>query len=114
MHPGKVGALNANRRRMRRRLERLDGRRGGCVSEEVQAALREHVEELFGAGTRVARAALLGGGASMEAWAVDAETPRGPLPLLLRRAAGGRIYSEALAWRARGTSSAGRTPCSSP
>jgi aminoglycoside phosphotransferase (APT) family kinase protein len=66
------------------------------VSQEVQAALREHLDELFGAGTRVARAALLGGGASMEAWAVDAETPRGPLPLLLRRAAGGRIYSEAL------------------
>ncbi len=66
------------------------------MSEMVQAALRERLEELFGAGTRVARAALLGGGASMEAWAVDAETPRGPLPLLLRRAAGGRIYSEAL------------------
>src|SRR5713101_6924488 len=62
----------------------------------VQAVLRERLEELFGAGTRVTRAALLGGGASMEAWAVDAETPRGPLPLLLRRAAGGRIYSEAL------------------
>jgi aminoglycoside phosphotransferase (APT) family kinase protein len=62
----------------------------------VRAALREGLEELFGAGTRVARATLLGGGASMEAWAVDAETPRGPLPLLLRRAAGGRIYSEAL------------------
>jgi len=66
------------------------------VSEMVQAVLRERLEELFGAGTRVTRAALLGGGASMEAWAVDAETPRGPLPLLLRRAAGGRIYSEAL------------------
>ena len=84
------------------------------MSDAVQAALRGCIEELFGAGTRLARATLLGGGASMEAWAVDAETPRGPLPLLLRRAAGGRIYSEALAWQARGTSSAGRTPCSSP
>jgi aminoglycoside phosphotransferase (APT) family kinase protein len=32
----------------------------------------------------------------MEAWALDVETPRGPLALLVRRAAGGRIYSEAL------------------
>src|SRR3989442_2790797 len=32
----------------------------------------------------------------MEAWAVDAETPRGPLSLLVRRAAGGRIYRQAL------------------
>jgi len=66
------------------------------VTEAVQAALGAHLEELFGAGTRVVRAALLGGGASMEAWAVDAETPRGPLSLLLRRAAGGRIYRDAL------------------
>jgi aminoglycoside phosphotransferase (APT) family kinase protein len=68
----------------------------GRVNEAVQAALRERLEELFGAGTRLARAVLLGGGASMEAWAVDAETPRGPLALLVRRAAGGRIYPQAL------------------
>ena len=32
----------------------------------------------------------------MEAWAVDAETPQGALPLLLRRGAGGRIFRDAL------------------
>ena len=32
----------------------------------------------------------------MEAWALDLHTPAGPLPLLLRRSAGGRIYREAL------------------
>lgn len=66
------------------------------MSEAVQEALRGHLEELFGGGTRLARAALLGGGASMEAWAIDVETGRGPVALLLRRAAGGRIYRDAL------------------
>jgi len=66
------------------------------MSDAVQAALRGCIEELFGAGTRLSRATLLGGGASMEAWAVDAETSRGPVPLLVRRAAGGRIYRDAL------------------
>jgi aminoglycoside phosphotransferase (APT) family kinase protein len=66
------------------------------VSEGVQAALAERLAELLGPGTRVERAALLAGGASMEAWAVDARTSRGPLALLVRRAAGGRIFSEAL------------------
>ena len=64
--------------------------------EAVQVALGACVEELFGAGTKLARASLLGGGASMESWAVDAETPRGPVALLVRRAAGGRIYRDAL------------------
>src|SRR5919201_1206169 len=66
------------------------------MQDTVEAALRERLAELFGAGTRLVRATLLGGGASMEAWAVDAETARGPLALLVRRAAGGRIYREAL------------------
>jgi aminoglycoside phosphotransferase (APT) family kinase protein len=66
------------------------------MSEAVQGALRERLAELFGPGTRLERASLLPGGASMEAWAVDAETPRGPLSLLVRRASGGRIYREAL------------------
>jgi aminoglycoside phosphotransferase (APT) family kinase protein len=66
------------------------------MSESVEAALRERLTELFGSGARLVRAALLGGGASMEAWSVDAETARGPVALLVRRAAGGRIYREAL------------------
>ena len=66
------------------------------MSDAVQAALRRCIEDLFGKGAGLARATLLGGGASMEAWAVDAETPHGPVPLLVRRAAGGRIYRDAL------------------
>jgi len=66
------------------------------MNEAVETALRDRLAELFGSGTQLVRAALLGGGASMEAWAVDVETPRGPLALLVRRAAGGRIYREAL------------------
>jgi aminoglycoside phosphotransferase (APT) family kinase protein len=76
------------------RTERRDGRLR--MDERVVAALRERLTELFGAGTRATGAVLLGGGASMEAWALDVETPRGPVALLVRRAAGGRIYSEAL------------------
>jgi len=66
------------------------------MNERVEAALHERLVELFGAGTRLTRAALLGGGASMEAWAIDVETPGGSLAVLVRRAAGGRIYREAL------------------
>jgi aminoglycoside phosphotransferase (APT) family kinase protein len=66
------------------------------MSEAVQGALRERLVELFGPETRFLRASLMPGGASKEAWAVDAETARGPLSLLVRRAAGGRIYREAL------------------
>jgi aminoglycoside phosphotransferase (APT) family kinase protein len=51
---------------------------------------------LFGGEVHVGQLALLAGGASMEAWAVDVETPQGALPLLLRRAAGGRIFRNAL------------------
>jgi aminoglycoside phosphotransferase (APT) family kinase protein len=39
---------------------------------------------------------LLPGGASKEAWAVDISTTGGPLPLLVRRAAGGVIHAETL------------------
>jgi len=74
-----------------------EGRDGRSMTGEVEAALRRRVEEAFGAGARLARASLLAGGASMEAWSVDVETPRGPLALLFRRAAGGRIYRDALA-----------------
>jgi aminoglycoside phosphotransferase (APT) family kinase protein len=66
------------------------------VTGVVEAALRDCVEELFGAGGRFVRASLLAGGASMEAWSVDAETSGGPVALLFRRASGGRIYRDAL------------------
>jgi aminoglycoside phosphotransferase (APT) family kinase protein len=66
------------------------------VTVELRAALEERLASLLGGEVRVERLALLAGGASMEAWAVDAQTPSGPLPLLLRRGAGGRIYRDAL------------------
>jgi aminoglycoside phosphotransferase (APT) family kinase protein len=78
------------------RFHLADAMETNPVSDAVQGALRGPLEELFGVGTRLSRAALLGGGASMEAWAVDAETPRGPIALLVRRAAGGRIFRDAL------------------
>ena len=66
------------------------------MSTELRSALEEKLAPLFGGTVRVQRLSLLAGGASMEAWAVDAETPQGALPLLLRRGAGGRIFRDAL------------------
>ena len=66
------------------------------MTGELRTALEERLVSLFGGEVRVERLALLGGGASMEAWAVDAQTPSGPVPLLLRRGAGGRIFRDAL------------------
>lgn len=66
------------------------------MTDELRTALQPRLSALLGGAVRVDRLALLAGGASMEAWAVDAQTPQGPLPLLLRRGAGGRIYRDAL------------------
>jgi aminoglycoside phosphotransferase (APT) family kinase protein len=66
------------------------------VTDELRVALEEHLAPLFDGPVRVERLALLAGGASMEAWAVDAQTKAGPRPLLLRRGAGGRIFRDAL------------------
>ena len=66
------------------------------MTDELRIALQQKLSALFGGEVQVERLALLAGGASMEAWAVDTQTPRGPLPLLLRRGAGGRIYRDAL------------------
>jgi aminoglycoside phosphotransferase (APT) family kinase protein len=63
---------------------------------DLRAALEERLPALFGGPVRVEKLALLGGGASMEAWALEVEAPSGPLSLVLRRASGGRIYPEAL------------------
>jgi aminoglycoside phosphotransferase (APT) family kinase protein len=66
------------------------------VTVELRAALEERLTSLFGGPVKVERLALLAGGASMEAWSVDAVTPDGPTPLLVRRGAGGRIFKDAL------------------
>jgi aminoglycoside phosphotransferase (APT) family kinase protein len=63
---------------------------------ELRAALEERLASLFGNPVEVERFTLLAGGASMEAWAVDAQTRDGPMPLLLRRGTGGRIFRDAL------------------
>lgn len=51
---------------------------------------------LFGADIWVERLALLAGGASKEAWALDLRTPQGMRELLVRRAGGGVIHQETL------------------
>ena len=66
------------------------------MSESVRAALQPPLEARFGSPLAIERLSLVGGGASMEAWALDVQTPHGPMALLLRRSAGGRIYREAL------------------
>jgi len=60
------------------------------------AALRERLASLFGTAIAIERLALLAGGASKEAWALDLHTPRGTLELLVRRAGGGVIHSQTL------------------
>jgi len=68
----------------------------GAVSEELRRELTARLPALVAGPVEVAHLALLAGGASMEAWAVEARTPRGPLSLVVRRASGGRIYRDAL------------------
>jgi aminoglycoside phosphotransferase (APT) family kinase protein len=63
---------------------------------DLREALEERLPALFGGAVRVEKLVLLGGGASMEAWALEVDAPAGPLSLILRRAAGGRIYPDAL------------------
>lgn len=62
----------------------------------IVPALSRALSDLFGGPVHIEAARLLPGGASKEAWAVDAHGPDGPLRLLVRRAAGGVIYSETL------------------
>ena len=58
--------------------------------------LRERLVPIFGADIAIERLALLAGGASKEAWAVDLRTPTGTRQLLVRRAGGGVIHQETL------------------
>ncbi|HEY6203348.1 MAG TPA: phosphotransferase family protein [Candidatus Limnocylindria bacterium] len=70
------------------------------MTPDVDAALshelRERLVPLFGADIWVERLALLAGGASKEAWALDLRTPQGMRELLVRRAGGGVIHQETL------------------
>jgi aminoglycoside phosphotransferase (APT) family kinase protein len=58
----------------------------------VREALRAGLSELLGRDVAISEPVLLAGGASKEAWAVDAEGE----PLLVRRAGGGVIHRHAL------------------
>lgn len=66
------------------------------MAEEPLPALEHALSGLFQGPVTVRRAAMIPGGASKEAWSVDADTPEGALPLLVRRAGGGVIYSQTL------------------
>jgi len=65
-------------------------------SAQLTEQLTEGLSSLFAKPVHVSSAVLLAGGASKEAWAVEAGTGDGPLHLLVRRATGGAIYSEML------------------
>ena len=58
--------------------------------------LRERLIPFFGADIAIERLALLAGGASKEAWALDLRTAQGTRELLVRRAGGGVIHQETL------------------
>jgi aminoglycoside phosphotransferase (APT) family kinase protein len=66
------------------------------MDETWTEELGEHLTDLLEAPVEVESTTLLAGGASKEAWTVDVKTPEGELELLVRRAAGGTIYSETL------------------
>jgi aminoglycoside phosphotransferase (APT) family kinase protein len=59
---------------------------------EMRAALQSALSEVLGREVEISEPVLLAGGASKEAWAVDAEGER----LLVRRAAGGVIHQHTL------------------
>jgi aminoglycoside phosphotransferase (APT) family kinase protein len=64
--------------------------------QDVAGELRERLVPLFGADIAIERLALLAGGASKEAWALDLRTPQGIQHLLVRRAGGGVIHKQTL------------------
>jgi aminoglycoside phosphotransferase (APT) family kinase protein len=66
------------------------------VDPAFVAELRERLVQIFGADIAIERLALIGGGASKEAWALDLRTPGGTQALLVRRAGGGVIHQQTL------------------
>src|SRR5438045_4631152 len=62
---------------------------------EMREALQTALSELLGRSVEICEPVLLSGGASKEAWAVDADGE----PLLVRRAAGGVIHRHTLSLR---------------
>ena len=66
------------------------------MDETWTEELGEHLTDLLEASVEGESTTLLPRRASEEAWTVDVKTPEGELELLVRRAAGGTIYSETL------------------
>ncbi len=66
------------------------------VDPAFAEALRRCLVPLFGTAIAIERLALLAGGASKEAWALDLRVPAGKLELLVRRAGGGVIHRQTL------------------
>ena len=62
----------------------------------LSVELRERLVPIFGADIAIEQLALLAGGASKEAWALDLRTPQGTRQLLVRRAGGGVIHQGTL------------------
>ncbi len=58
--------------------------------------LRDRLTRVLGTEVAIERMQLLAGGASKEAWALDARTPAGTVELLVRRALGGVIHDDTL------------------
>src|SRR5439155_1025124 len=62
----------------------------------LSVELRDRLVPIFGADIAIEQLALLAGGASKEAWALDLRTPQGTRQLLVRRAGGGVIHQGTL------------------
>ena len=67
-----------------------------AADPDLSVELRSRLVPLFGADIAIERLALLAGGASKEAWALDLRTAQGTRDLLVRRAGGGVIHQETL------------------
>lgn len=66
------------------------------MDENLNAGLMAGLSGMFGGSAKIEKAELIPGGASKESWSVDLGTPQGRLEVLVRRGAGGVIYSETL------------------
>lgn len=67
-----------------------------ALADQITAVLAARLPDILGADAEVRSLSLLAGGASKEAWSVDAVSGGRTLPLLLRRATGGAIYEDQL------------------
>src|SRR3954453_788383 len=67
-----------------------------AVTEDLVAELGRRLPDLLGGPVELGTPRLLAGGASKQAWSVDAQVEGRLHELLVRRATGGAIYSDML------------------